>query len=259
MQCPWNIEVGLGAPGKCQDLGGTWYTRVCSKDPSSIPFRVRRLTVCCEPLLLPAAASCCSHVPPRCLHLAKQVLPHFGGCIPGRLRRATRRRCIHALRVCRRTWENSWIRQRRGGERRTIAQFVSGIFTAHQGAPRAPQVLAPGQASFAPLWGMHSGPTSALAARRRCIHALRACRRTWENSWIRQRGGGERRTIAHFVFGIFTAHQGAPQLLLLPVAATGCLYQLNNRGGVCYCALGCTTIPLGVVEITLSWTPQMDS
>ena len=173
--------------------------------------------------------------------------------------RAARRRCIHALRVCRRTWKNSWIRQRRGGERRTIAQFVSGIFTAHQGAPRAPQVLAPGQASFAPLWGMHSGPTSALAARRRCIHALRACRRTWENSWIRQRGGGERRTIAHFVFGIFTAHQGAPQLLLLPVAATGCLYQLNNRGGVCYCALGCTTIPLGVVEITLSWTPQMDS
>ena len=90
MQCPWNIEVGLGAPGKCQDLGGTWYTRVCSKDPSSIPFRVRRLTVCCEPLLLPAAASCCSHVPPRCWHLAKQVLPHFGGCIPGRLRRAPR-------------------------------------------------------------------------------------------------------------------------------------------------------------------------
>ena len=130
--------------------------------------------------------------------------------------RAARRRCIHALRVCRRTWENSWIRQRRGGERRTIAEFVSGIFTAHQGAPRAPKVLAPGQASFAPLWGMHSGPTSARAARRRCIHALRVCRRTWENSWIRQRRGGERRTIAESVSGMTSCCYQ----LLLPAAAT---------------------------------------
>ena len=113
MQCPWNIQVGLGAPGKCQDLGGTWYTRVCSKDPSSIPFRVRRLTVCCEPLLLPAAASCCSHVPPRCWHLAKQVLPHFGGCIPGRLRRAPRAADAFTRSAC-------------AAERGKIAGFANG-------------------------------------------------------------------------------------------------------------------------------------